>query len=648
MTGEKIGIPSGTWRWVYCGLQDNGLWGGPSRNFENRGISNDDWYVVGGGDGFYAQVDPTDHTTIYGNYQVNGLYRHDLRIGRGKTIKPLAPFNEAPYRYNWNSPILISPHDASTVYTGGNFLFKTTDKGQTWKIISPDLTTDNPEKQKDSGGPISKENTGAESHCTIITIAESPVQEGVLWCGTDDGNVQITLDAGKTWSNVVKNIPDLPPFTWCSRIEASHFEAGTAYAAFDGHRNDDYGTYVYKTIDYGKSWSSIKGNLPFGWIHVIREDIKNKNLLFVGTEFAIFASLDGGKSWFSLKNKLPTVAVRDIAIHPRENDLIIGTHGQGIWIMDDISPLQEMTEAVFRKDKHMFSIRAETQFYTRNSRESFGRAEFTGKNPPYGISMTFYFKEKPEEKPKIFVKDEAGDKVYEISLSKEKGLQRKTWNLRAIPKSKDGKEIKAGAGGFIGYLYAVPGEYTAEMHGGEQILSQKIIVYSDPRVEVDETDRITQKESFTEALILSKMMGLTVTAAKNITRQLDKIRKELKEKGIVSDEVQDAIKIFEEEFDELEDEVVPKGIGLRNSREESLRGGSVAQRISSMVGNLGGFPFPPSSTDKLQLKELEKAMEDYVKRVNNIIAEDIPILNKILEVHNVKPIKPPKKVELKL
>jgi photosystem II stability/assembly factor-like uncharacterized protein len=633
---------------VYCGLQDNGLWGGPSRTLESSGIFNDDWYVIGGGDGFHAQVDPTDHTTIYANSQVNGLYRHDLRIGRGKSIKPLAPMNDSPYRYNWNSPILISPHDPNTVYTGGNFLFKTTDKGQTWTIISPDLTTDDPKKQIDSGGPISMENTGAESHCTIVTIAESPVKEGVIWCGTDDGNVQITLNAGETWTNVVNSIPGLPPHTWCSRIEASHSEAGTAYAAFDGHRNDDYETYLYKTTDFGKSWTSLKGNLPFGWIHVVREDRKNKHLLFVGTEFGIFASLDGGKSWFSLKNDLPTAAVRDMVIHPRANDLIIGTHGQGVWILDDITPLQEMTGDVLLADKHLFSIRPEIQFYHRNSRESFGRPAFRGQNPFYGVFITAYFKEKPEERPKLFIKDKAGEKVFEISLRKEKGLQRKTWNLRSIAKNKDGKEIKPGSGGFAGYLNAMPGDYTAEMHVGDQILSKKITVFPDPRIDVDEKDWISQKEHFVEALILSKKMGLTVTATKNIRRQLDKIKKELENKESISEGSQNTLKNFDAKLKKLEEEVVPKGIGLRRTREESLRGGSVARRISSLVSNLGGFPFPPTSTDLLQLNELKNAMEDYVDRVNKIIAEDIPVLNKTLEAHSSKPIKPPKKVELKL
>lgn len=319
-----------------------------------------------------------------------------------------------------------------------------------------------------------------------------------------------------------------------------------------------------------------------------------------------------------------------------------------MWILDDISPLQEMTEDVLEADKHIFSIRPETQFYTRNSRESFGQPEFAGQNPPYGVSITAYFKEKPEEKPKVFINDANGEKVYEISLSKEIGLQRKTWNLSAIPKSQDGREIKPGSSGFVAYLYAAPGEYTFELHVGEQTLSKKITVFPDPGIDVDEKDRIAQKESFTKALVLSKKMGLTVTAAKNIRRQLDKIRTELDEKEMMSDEVQTALKSFEEKFGELEDEVIPKGIGLRSSREESLRGGSIARQITSMVASLGGFPFPPTSTDMHLLKELEMAMEEYVKRVNSVIEEDIPALNKTLEAHSVMPIKAPKKVELKL
>jgi len=252
--------------YVYCGLQDNGVWGGPSNSLDSGGIINEHWNSVGGGDGFYCEVDPTDYNIVYGNSQMNGLYRYNLELDRSKDIKPMAPLDEPPYRFNWNSPVLISPHDHSTIYTGGNYLFKSEDQGYSWEIVSPDLSTNDPSKLRDSGGLITPDNTGAEVHCTIYTIAESPLEKGVIWCGTDDGNVQITRNGGENWKNVVENIPDLPPHTWCTRIEASHFDAGTAYAAFDGHRSDDYAAYLYKTTDFGETWTSIKGNLPFGWI----------------------------------------------------------------------------------------------------------------------------------------------------------------------------------------------------------------------------------------------------------------------------------------------------------------------------------------------------------------------------------------------
>jgi hypothetical protein len=319
-----------------------------------------------------------------------------------------------------------------------------------------------------------------------------------------------------------------------------------------------------------------------------------------------------------------------------------------VWILDDISPLQEMTEDVLQTDMHMFSIRPETQFYHRNSRESFGRPDFRGQNPSYGVSVTAYFKEEPSEKPKIMIKDKEGEKVYEISLQKEKGLHRRTWNMRSVPKNEDGEEIKPGSSGFVGYLNAIPGEYTAEMFVGDQTFSEKITVYPDPRVDVDESDWKTQRQCFVEALILSKKMGLTVTAAKNIRRQLDKIKEDLETKESVPEEVQDALKSFEERVGALEDEVVPKGIGLRSTREESLRGGSVARRISNLVSNIGGFPFPPTSMDILQIKELEKFIDDYIDRTNTIIAEDIPVLNETLEAHGLKPMKAPRKVEFEL
>ena len=632
--------------YVYCGLQDNGVWAGPSATFDTAGITNDDWYAVGGGDGFYAQVDPSDHNIVYANSQMNGLYMYDMRIGRSKSIRPEASLNDPPYRFNWNSPIYISPHDPKTVYTGGNYLFKTTDAGQSWKIMSPDLSTNDPEKLKDSGGPITLDNTGAEIHCTIITISESPVKKGVIWCGTDDGNVQITKDNGGTWENVVKNIKKLPANTWCSRIEASHFDAGTAYAAFDGHRNDDYNTYVYKTTDYGKTWESIKGNLPFGWAHVIREDLKNKRFLFIGTEFGIYASLDSGKTWFSLKNNMPTAAVRDIAIHPRDNDLIIGTHGRGIWILDDISPLQEMTEEVLQSDFNLFSIRPATQYFPSTNKESFSKPDYSAKNPQYGMSITVYLKENTKEKPKIYIKNDAGEKIFEIRISTKKGIQRNTWNLQYVPKTKEGKEIKPGMSGFVGLPYASAGEYSVELVAGNNKLLKTGIVCPDPRIQIDEKSKAVQTETLVEVLAISKKMALSVTSVKNIRRQLEKLNKDFVKKEDIDETVQNALKNFDDKFSELEEEITPKGFGYRGSMEMALRGGSLSQMIMLLGMSIGEYPHAPTETDLFQLDEFKKAVDLLVERLNKLIEYDLAGLNETLEKHDVKPLEMLKQIKL--
>ena len=630
---------------VYCGLQDNGVWGGPSATYDYTGISNDDWYMIGGGDGFFAQVDPADSNTIYSNSQMNGLSRYDLRIKKGKSIRPQAPLQEPPYRFNWNSPIHISPHDPKTVYTGGNYLFKTADGGNSWEKISPDLSTNDPSKQKDSGGPITPDNTGAEIHCTIVTISESPVEKGVIWCGTDDGNVQITRDGGKTWKNVVKNISGLPPNTWCSRIEASHFEGGTAYAAFDGHRHDDYNSYLFKTSDLGKTWKSLKGNLPFGWVNVIRQDLKNKNLLFVGTEFGIYASLDGGQTWFSLKNNLPTVAVDDIAIHPRENDLIIGTHGRGIWILDDISPLQEMTDGLLQSDFYLFRIRPTTQYYPATTREMYGRVYYAERNPVYGMNIYAYFKAKPAEKPKVVIKNEKGEEVFQISLSAIEGLQRVAWNLQYLPKTKEGEEIKPSPMSFVASPYAASGEYTAELISGEKKSVQKGTVFSDSRFSLSDEDRTAQVSTTVDVMVLSKKMSSAITATRNIRQELSNFYKETEKKEGIKEEVRTSVKDFDGRFSALEKEIMPKGFGYRGSMEDALRGGSLQQLIMTVGSSVSGFPSAPTQTELSQLKDLTDALNALVDKLNAFIKDEIPKLNKILEANGLKPLKAPDEVK---
>jgi len=636
---------------VYCGLQDNGVWGGPSATYDSAGILNHDWYMLNVmGDGFFVRADPTDHNIVYGNYQMNGLTRLDMRIGRGKGIRPEASLHDPPYRFNWNSPILISSHDAKIVYTGGNYLFKTLNSGHSWDVISPDLSTNDPKKQQDSGGPITPDNTGAEIHCTIITIAESPLNQEIIWCGTDDGNVQVTKDGGKNWTNTVKNIPDLPAATWCSRIEASYFEEGTAYAAFDGHRADDYSTYLYKTTDFGKTWRSLKGNLPFGWIHVVRQDRVNPNLLFVGTEFAIFASLDEGRSWFSLMNNLTTIAVRDIAVHPRDNDLIIGTHGLGVQIMDDITPLQNMSPAVLALKTHFFNIRPFTQIYMSTTQESFGKPEFSGKNPSYGLTMTSYFKERPPARPKIVIRKPDGDKFYEMNLSQKAGLQRNNWNLQYMPKTKDGKQLKPTGMGLVSPPMIPPGTYEIALQVGSQEIVRSAVINPDPRIQISNVDLEKQHATQVEILALTKKMGLAVTAVKKIRRQLDKLKLSIKEKGNIGEDVTLALQGFEKEFLPLEEEITPKGIGYRGSMESALRGGPIGGSVSTMAMFLGmavaGFPSPATEAQVKFLAEITAEGDQLVASLNSFLAGDFQQLNTILQRAELKALRLPKQIEL--
>jgi len=342
----------------------------------------------------------------------------------------------SPFRFNWSTPILVSPHNPGTIYMGGQHLFRSVDRGDNWMIISPDLTTNDPNKNKPSGG-ITVENTGAETHCTIITISESPKTPGLIWVGTDDGNVQITRNGGVTWTNVRAGVPGVPAGLWVSRVEASHFDEATCYLTYDGHRSDNFKPYVFKTADYGKTWTSIANDLPDGQpVYVIREDLKNKNLLFVGTEFGVFFSINAGKNWTDLKLNAPTMAFHDLLIHPRDNDLIAATHGRGIWIVDDISALQRADDSVLPGDAFLFENNRPATRWLRIARGGYGRGNlfFRGENPPTGALIHYYLKDKPAGPVTIEITDVTGQnkKIYTIDSAKP-GINRLVWDFRFDP-----------------------------------------------------------------------------------------------------------------------------------------------------------------------------------------------------------------------
>jgi hypothetical protein len=449
---------------VYVGLQDNGIWGGPSNSRDYNGIFNDHWFKFHSGDGFYTAVDPTDWTTVYSESQGGRIRRnHALFRQMSEGITPtrtntlnwedVVPKQTDPQRpvvrMNWNTPFVLSHHNPHTLYYGANFLFKSVDRGDRWKIISPDLSTNDPEKTlRDSGG-LTRDVTGAEVHCTIVTISESPLVPGLIWVGTDDGNVQLTQDDGVTWTNVRSNITGVPPSLWVSRVEASHFDKAVCYVTFDGHRSDNFHPYVLKTKDFGRTWENITNNLPDGHsVYVIREDWKNEDLLFAGTEFGAFASIDGGRSWIQLKNGIPTVAVHDLLIHPCTSDLIAGTHGRGVFILDNITPLQQFTEEVFGQEAHLFENPVATDWQGISRGATRGHKLFIGRNPlsmsqvepsnsPTPIQNTatidFYLKSTPEEKAKLVISGLDQSMTRTVLLDGSPGIGRYRWDMRFDP-----------------------------------------------------------------------------------------------------------------------------------------------------------------------------------------------------------------------
>ncbi len=365
---------------VYGGTQDNGSLRGPSTMKGGGTIPFEAWYRVGGGDGFYNVVDPTDSRWLYNESQFGNIQRMDQRTGQGRPIRYTRPQGQPALRWNWSSPILISPHNPEVVYHGANVLLRSSSRGDSWTEISPDLTKNLPERRGGSGNI---------QYATITTIDESPVLGGVIWTGTDDGNVQVTRDGGKAWSNVTDNVRGHPGY-WVSRVVASHHDAATAYVTVTGYRHDDFKPFAWKTTDYGATWTSIAGNLPNEPINVIREDRTNPDLLFVGTDFGVHASLDGGKTWQRLKNGITTNPVHDLAIHPRERELIVGTHGRGMYIAD-ISGLQPLTAAVLAVDAHLAPIVPTVQ-HVAGLRPMVASLNYEGQSRLPGVHINYYLK----------------------------------------------------------------------------------------------------------------------------------------------------------------------------------------------------------------------------------------------------------------
>jgi len=497
--------------YVCTGLQDNGSWCGPS-SVRNGPILSQDWYRVGGGDGFYTLVDPSDYNIVFAESQNGNIRRVNLRTGEQGSIRPRVPTEQNPesnirpvppegtvIRWNWNTPILLSPHNPSTLYAGANRLFISRDRGETW-TMTPDLTksrdrdrvtimgmrNDLPRCDQTTRGQkcIPSRNDGVSNYGTATTVAESPLVPGVLWVGTDDGNVQVSRDGGATWTEVGKNIPGGTKEYYVSRVEASWHDAGTAYASLDGHRSDDLTPYVFVTRDYGATWTSIVGDLPaFGNVNTVRQDPKNPTLLYAGTEFGFFISGDEGRSWVRFMPNLPVVRIDDVLVHPRDGDLVLATHGRSVWIMDDVTALQAMRMETLSEAVHLFQPREAVAWANdvQKGRSVTGDKNWTGENAPQGTAIHYYLGSEAAGPVRIVVSDlVTGEAFRTLEGPGERGLNRLQWDLRG-ERPRQGGGGGGGGGGFGGNQapVAAPGTYRVTLSVGGQDYTTTVRILAD-------------------------------------------------------------------------------------------------------------------------------------------------------------------------
>ncbi|HEX6974348.1 MAG TPA: hypothetical protein VF147_08105, partial [Vicinamibacterales bacterium] len=640
---------------VCGGLQDNGTWCGPSNSLRGQGIRERDWFNVGGGDGFFAVPDLKEPWRVYTDLQGGAISVMDVRSGTSRSIDPYPNrigsvgdrMATHKHRFNWNSPIALGP-DGTTVYFGGEVLFKSTNHGQSWDIISPDLTTNDKSKQQDSGGPIVVDNTAAEFYCTILTIAPSMLDPNLIWVGTDDGNVQVTRDGGKSWTNVVGNIPGLAPNAWIATVDASTREPGTAYVAADHHQDNDYSAYFYKTTDYGKSWTKLSLGLPAartGWAHVIREDPRNPSVLYAGTELGLWISFDGGAHWASFRQNMPPAPVRDLLIHPRDNDLIVATHGRGLFIMDDISPVQHIAEAI-RTDAHLFDVPPATRWTVWNNDGNLGQGEWTGDNPQQGAVINYYLKG-GGGRPVITITDKAGKLVRTLrNVPRTAGVNRATWDLRYdLPAAADGgrgagpgdagspdSEVadrgrgRGGRGG--GAPLVLPGQYTVTLSAGGQNQSKPITVGMDPRVPVSSADLQAQLDALRTLGDMNLRLTSVLNRANSLIDQLAALQERLKSNPSSQlREAESSIDKALEAITKYRDEVLTRPYPSMGYRQYPR----LREEIGSLSGAVSRAPFPPTAGQALRMKELAAELGEAVNTLNTMQTTQIENINAMLK-----------------
>ncbi|MBI4408793.1 MAG: hypothetical protein HY561_03735 [Gemmatimonadetes bacterium] len=648
---------------LYGGMQDNGSWRGPSNVWENGGVRNWHWAEVNFGDGFGVLVDPADATFGYAMSQGGNLRRYNLKTGERKDIRPAGP-EGVKLRFNWNAGIATDPFDPKVVYYGSQFLHRSPDRGESWELISPDLTTNDPEKQKqaESGG-LTRDVTAAENYETIMTIAPSPVERGVIWVGTDDGNVQLTRDGGKTWTNLVARIRGVAPGSWVPHIEASKHDAATAFITFDDHRRGNWTTYVYKTTDYGRTWTSLTTPDVQGFAHVVEQDPVQPNLLFLGTEFGLFVTLDGGKKWLKWTRGVPTVPVTALVVHPRDHDLVIATHGRAAFILDDIRPLRALAAEpqLLASPLHLFEPAPSYQVQIRQT-DGFhfpGDAMFRGQTRRYGALLTYTLAEgearradaededdavasgsgafggrrggasgAEADRPRaeVEVLDAQGKVIRKLRGPAWKGVNRVAWDLRREPFRRAERDDDVPSEWRARGPEVLPGTYTMRVKFGGQEVTRTVEVRPDPRYNVplavrqqkfDATMRAGRRqETAVEAV---ERIRTTMKAVETVLEQArgNGAYRELKAAG---DELKKKLAGASEQFS------APRSRqGIFRDDETVL--GNLQQVLFSLVSSWDA----PTAAQTIGLERAERQLEVALTDLNRLFVEDVAAFRKQVE-----------------
>jgi hypothetical protein len=608
-------------------LQDNSSWQG----YSSVNLANKHWKNLYGGDGFWVQPDPTDPDYVYAESQGGNAGRINTKTMTSRSIKPEEAAGEAKYRWNWNTPIQLSPTDKSTLYMGAQYLFRSRDKGNSWEKISPDLTTNDPKKQnQEESGGLTVDNSSAETHCTIYSISESPKNGKVIWVGTDDGNLQLTRDGGKSWTNLRVNVPGLPKDISVSWIEAGPYAEGTAFVTFDGHTFGDMKPYVYRTDDFGKTWTSLITSDLSGYAHVVKQDPIKPNLFYLGTEFGLFISVDAGKNWARFKGgEFPPVAVRDIAIHPREQDLVLATHGRGIWIIDDLTPLRGLTPEVLSQNVALLPTRPAVRNEKGSDGWMDGDAEYVGDGPIGGAPISYWQKKRHLVGDlKIDILDANGKLLQSLPGDKRRGFASVTWNrtLKA-PRSAAGTNIMDGL--IFNGPEALEGVYTARLTKGKDMMTTKMELQADPDSPSTRQDR---EAKYNASMVLFGMV-------EDLAFRADQVK-----------ELRDAAQA---RAAEAKDETLKKRLETFAARVESERGKLVSvketggaisgedrlrEKLTSIYRSVTGQPGRPSPAQLSRIDALKADLATAFKAVDALTAKELPTLNADLQKASLPPL----------